>query len=188
MEADWSVEIGPDLPLIDGSWEGYVDLRASRGAIERIDEGRQYPALRDALLQFNSEDSPVFTTKSDAWTVPGEEIDPDELAATSLTAQVGFASYIDVLGCDAERFTSFEFHERWVREITNVLRGHNLRQCRADIVVRRAYFNKSSGVGLSLYVSGCGATDANAAAAWQAALAATVAATIATARHQVSGE
>lgn len=178
MEADWSVEIGPKLPEINGAWEGFVDLRRFPGAVENIEEARLYPALRDALLMLNGEGSPVFTTKCDAWTIRDEDIDPDEFSATSETARVGFACYIDVLELDAGQFQSFEFHEQRAREIAMALRGVDLRGARVDTVVRRAHLSETSGFGLTLYVVGCGKNDADAITAWQAALRATVAATI----------
>lgn len=181
MDADWSVEIGPELPVIDGSWEGFVDLRSWPGAIGNVEEAREYPALRDALLTLNGAGSAVFTTKCDAWTIPGGEIDPDEFGAAGETARVGFASYIDVLEHDVARFQSFEFHEQRAREIAKALRSVDLRGARVDMVVRRAHLSETSGAGLTLYVAGCGKNDADALTAWQTALRAAIAATMSTA-------
>src|SRR5690242_15140068 len=107
MEADWSVEIGPGLPVIDAAWDGFVDLRSSPEKIHAIVEARQHPALREALLMLNGAGSPVFTTKCDCWRLPVAEIDPDEFGATREIARVGFASYIDVVERDPSRFASF---------------------------------------------------------------------------------
>jgi len=183
MEADWSAEIGPDLPRIDASWEAFTDLRTSPQTIDALVEPAQHPALRKALLALNAEHSHVFTTKCDIWTLSGEEIDPDEFEANPQDAKIGFASYIDILERDVSRFASFEFHEQRVREVTSYLRPLTLHHGRVDFVVRAVTGVEHSGYGLTLYAAGCGAGKAAAYAAWQAVLAAAVAATIAAAAH-----
>jgi len=182
METDWSVEIGPGLPVIDAAWDGFVDLRSSPEKVGEIVEARQHPALREALLLLNGAGSPLFTTKCDCWALAGAEIDPDEFAASRETARVGFASYIDVVERDPSRFGSFEFHERWVREITSALRALDFPQGRVDVVVRAAA-KQESGFGLTLYAAGCGADHGAALLVWERILAAAVAATIAAASH-----
>lgn len=181
MEADWSVEIGSSAAVIDASWPGFVDLRGSPRDIDAVEEARLHPALREALLALNSGGSPVFTAKCDAWVLPGAEIDPDEFAASGETARVGFASYIDVVERDAARFRSFELQERQARELTSRLRALDVRQGRADLVVRSAFVKDDSGYGMTLYAAGCGAEDTGAYAAWQMVLGAAVAGTIAAA-------
>ena len=189
MEADWSDEIGPGLPCIDGSWEGFIDLRAAPGAVDSVSEATKFPALRAALLALNSANSPVFTTKCDTWTLAGEDIDPYEFGASADQARTGFASYIDILERDAARFASFTFHEQRVRELTAHLRAINLENARVDFVLRAALVQDRSGYGLTLYAAGCGADDASAYAAWKQVLTAASAATIATAAQlQRTGE
>lgn len=183
MEADWSVEVGPGLPCIEASWEGFVDLRSSPEKIDSIEEARRHSAIREALSLLNDVDSPVFTAKCDTWTLAQKEIDPDEFAATHDTARTGFASYIDLVGRDPTRFASFEFHERRARELTTRLRAHRLRPGRVDLVVRAANLKEQDGYGITLYAAGCGANEEDACAAWQAVLGAAVAATIAGAAH-----
>jgi hypothetical protein len=183
MEADWSVEIGPDLPCIDSPWEGFVDLRPSPQAIDTLAEAVKHPALRKALLALNTRNSPLFTIKCDAWTVSGGEIDADEFGTDQEHAYAGFASYIDILERNAEHFSSFAFHEHRMRELTPHLRRIDLRNGRVDLVLRTAFQGEHTGCGLTLYAAGCGATEADAYSAWQAVLAAAVAATITAAAH-----
>jgi hypothetical protein len=182
MEADWSVEIGPDLPQIDATWEGFVDLQTLPCAIETV-EGAQHPALRKALLALNANNSRAFTSKCDTWTLPIEEIDSDEFAASIGNARVGFASYIDILQRDATQFSSYEFHERRTRELASRLRLLAVQNGRVDLVLRAAVMNEASGYGVTLYAAGCGPDEASAYTAWQTVLAAAVAATIAAAAH-----
>lgn len=187
MEADWSVEIGRDLPVIEGSWRGFVDLRRAPERFKSVEEAGQHPALRDALLALNGDMSPLFTTKCDAWPLAAAEIDADEFASSSQTAVGGFACYIDVLDRDAARFASFEFHERRARVIAAILRKMGVARSRAEIVVRRALLRDTSGYGLTLYAAGCGGDEAEAYSAWNAALGAVVAATIAAAMEPSFG-
>ena len=182
MEADWAVKIGTDLPVIDGSWEGFVDLQTSPQMIGMVAEA-QHPALRTALLALNSASSLLWTTKCDAWTIADHEIDPDEFDASERHARVGLSSYIDILERDAARFISFEFHEQRVRDISTHLRSLALRDGRVDLVVRAASWKEQSGYGFTLYAAGCGTSESTAYAAWQAVLVAAVAATIAAAAH-----
>lgn len=179
MEADWSVEIGPDLPCIDASWPGFVDLRASTRSIGEIKEAAQFPALRNALFLFNAANSPVFTVKCDAWTLAEDEIDPDEFGALHEEACAGFASYIDVVERDCARFVGFPHHEQRAREVVTRLRPLDLGASRMDLVLRKAFVNGESGFGFTLYAAGCGANPESARKAWEAVLAVTVAATIA---------
>lgn len=181
MEADWSVEIGPDLPCIDASWPGFLDLRSSPHDIDALPEPAQHPALRVALLALNAPGSPVFTTKCDTWTLAASEIDPVEFDAAPADAGAGFASYIDVLDRDRTHFSSFAHCERCVRELASRLRTFPLRSARVDCVVRQAVFETANGYGITLYVAACGANATAAYTAWQSALAATVDATMAVA-------
>jgi hypothetical protein len=186
MEADWSVEIGSDLPCIDAAWDGFIDLRFSSHAIDLLPEAAGHSALYDALIALNATDSPVFTTKCDAWSMTAEEIDPDEFAASSEDALTGFASYTDLVVRDSAYFASFAFHETLVRDLTTHLREIALRRCRVDLVLRAAFIGDQIGYGITAYAAGCGPNESTAYIAWQAALAAAVAATITTVRASSS--
>jgi hypothetical protein len=176
MEADWSVEIGAGLPLIEASWNGFIDLRSTLEKVNSIEEARRHSVIRFAIELLNGADSALFTTKCDCWMLAEEDIDPDEFAAARATARTGFASYIDVVERDSSRFASFEFHELRARELTSDLHKLELRQGRVDLVVRAAVAHNQNGFAMTLYAAGCGATEAEAYAAWQAVLAATIAA------------
>ena len=186
MEADWSVDIGPELPWIEVAWSGFLDLRTSPHAVESLPEAAQHPALRDALLALNAPASRLYTSKCDAWPIEGDPIDPDEFSASPQHAVAGFASYIDILDPNPAHFSSFALTERRARDLTARL-GSVERTCaRTDAVVRRATATPDhpapiEGYGITLYVAACGANPAAAYASWAFALSAAVAATIAVA-------
>src|SRR5580704_6933482 len=76
MEADWSVALAADDPVIAVPWASsagdtrkchFVDLRLGEHLIDEIEEARSRPALRSALLLLNSGESQLWTAKCDAW-------------------------------------------------------------------------------------------------------------------------
>lgn len=178
MEADWAVEIGGDAARIEVDWPGFVDLRQGTDSIDRIAEAREFPALRAALRALNEAGSPVFTSKCDVWAMAGTEIDPLEFDSTADEAQVGLASYIDLVAREAALFGSFPDHEGWVRRAAVAVRGQPVRRGRADLVVRAAVASGADGFGVTLYAAGCGADASAAQAAWGEIAGAAVVATM----------
>lgn len=84
MEADWSVELAADDPVVVVPWsvEGseldepaepdqlrlqFLDLRHDPGAIDQIAEAHAEPALRSALLTLNGARSQLWTAKCGLW-------------------------------------------------------------------------------------------------------------------------
>lgn len=184
MEADWAAEIGPHLPSIDIPWDGFIDLRKNLYAINTIAEAALHPALSSALCAFNAEDSLLFTSKCDQWTME-EAIDPDEFAAPVDEAQITVASYIDILPRDPTRLASLSFHENWARQLTSALHNLPVAHGRIDLVLRPATVDQHPGFGITLYTAGCGADASTAKAAWQAVLAAAIPATISSAAKAI---
>jgi len=186
VESDWSAEIGPGFPWIDATWSGFLDLRTSPHTIDSLPEPAQHPALRDALLALNAPASPLFTSRCDTWILNTDEIDPDEFSASPQAAVAAFASYIDILDRAPGRFTSFALSDQRARELTKRLRQFKINCARVDAVIRGATVKATEsgtidGYGITLYVAACGATQTATYAAWQTALKAAVAATIAVA-------
>jgi hypothetical protein len=187
MEADWSVEIGAGLPVIDADWPGFVDLRRDIRGIDSIPEAAAEPALRNALVGLNGDASPVFTSKCDVWALRADEIDPDEFGCAPQDAcAAGWASWIDIIARDPQRFASFEAHEAWVRRTADLLRADDAPCGRSDLVVRVAVAGEREGFGITLYAAGCGVDTQAARAAWERVLRAAVTATMREARASSS--
>jgi hypothetical protein len=179
MEADWSVEIGNDLPVIAVPWEGFVDLRIKSDSVSQIREVDDSPELAEALIEWNARTSPVFTSKCDCWVLASEEIDPLEFEAESIDAQKGIACYIDVLACKPELYASFSRHEAWVQSAVQALRKHVQPQARAEFVVRPAiYETLGDGFALTVYVAACAAIMDEAKSIFRSALKAVTAITM----------
>jgi hypothetical protein len=178
MEADWSMEVGPQLDLIDADWMGLVDLRATPEGIDQIPEAVRYRPLADALVVLNAVDSPLFTAKCDVWGLAEDEIDADEFDAAAASSQAGIACYIDVLAREPGLYASFARHEAWAQAVVERLRETPICCGRVDLVVRGALAGGVEGFGITLYAAGCGRDSAAALEAWEAVLRAAVTATI----------
>jgi hypothetical protein len=137
MEADWEFEIGGDAPVIETEWAGFVDLRVDSSRIADLVECRELPALAEALVRLNAACSPVWTSKTDLF-VP-DHVDADELDATGAGSGEALACYIDLLPSDAREWKTPGVVELNLRQICVRLRGVKLRDCRVDLVVRRAF-------------------------------------------------
>ena len=178
MEADWEFEVGADAavglaaPVIEAHWPGFVDLHQAPARAWDLPETVQFPALGEALAKLNSADSSVWTSKCDLW----EHLEPDEFDADELDAPSGCAThamgcYIDLL--PRENWLSPDLATTDCKRMCELLRAVSLRCCRADLVVRRAFITPDlMELGITLYVTSCGESLAEAARAFQAALAA----------------
>jgi hypothetical protein len=178
MEADWSVELTGDDPVIIVPWAAssddarrceFVDLRLGAHLIDEIEEARPAPELRAALLLLNSARSPLWTVKCDTWE-SDTPMDPYEMDAAPADAILSAGSYIDLLARDSGLQASFDLQERWIRAVADTLRAVPARAARVELVLRRAQVNHVSGYGVSWFVEGCGATTQRARRAWSEAL------------------
>ena len=181
MEADWSVELAAGDPVVVVPWNAldesfrFVDLRENIHAIDEIEEAQQEPALHSALLVLNGAGSQLWTAKCDTWTSGSHDehgeldpIDPWEMDAAPEDAVFTAGCYIDVLLRDG---ASFAVQERWIRALTERLRGVELRCARIELVLRRAEVRGRSGFAVTCFFQGCGATSELAAFRWAEALA-----------------
>lgn len=176
MEADWSVALGADDPVITVPWSApgddackcrFIDLRLGGQLIEEVVEARSAPALRYALLELNSATSPFWTVKCDAWN-NHEPLDAYEMDAEPEDAAFGAGSYVDLLGRDSA--PGFDRLERWVRVVAETLRNVPARAARVELILRRAQVNDEPAYGVTWFVEGCGATADRAGQAWSKAL------------------
>ncbi len=174
MEADWSVELAADDPVMVIPWEPegesfpFIDLRENRQGLDEIPEARREPALRSALLVLNDAGSQLWTAKCDSWA--GGEVDPSEMDATPDDSRFSAGCYIDILLRDADANASFVLQEEWIRGLAKALRGVEMRCVRAEFLLRRAEVRGLAGFGMTCFVQGCGATAELAASRWKKAL------------------
>jgi hypothetical protein len=174
MEADWEFEVGGDAPVIEALWTGFVDLRQHPERVRELPEAAGFPALAAALKALNAPGSPVWTSKCDVWQIVEPElVDPGELDAEPASATHATSCYIDLLPRNEQQWSLPALAVDWCKEICAHLRPIPLSCCRADLIIRRSFIAPDlSNLGVTAYVTACGASAAEASGVLDAALAA----------------
>jgi len=190
MDADFSIELGREDPVLDFPWKdpagklAYVDLKRHPELIARIEEAEKFPELGEFLRAMNSARSMVETAKCDAWATT--ELSPEEEV---YDASHKFVSYVDVVFSNIDvrlsslhQSSSRQFslrdslpaHEQFARKLVELLRRVPETPSAAEVCVRRCYFGEDGGVRegfyCTLYVSGYGNDSASARQNWAVAL------------------
>ncbi len=169
MEADWEVELGGDAPVIEAHWSGWVDLRLHPERASTLPEAQQLDGLAKALVRLNANLSPVWTSKCDVWEV--DEIDPDELDAPLDSTTHAIACYIDILPKSDTQWEGQAMVVAACKSLCLGLRSVPLRCCRVDLIIRRADMTERvEDLGVTAYVTGCGASPDAARAVLRSAI------------------
>jgi len=174
MEADWEFEVGADVPVIEARWPGFVDLQLNPELAWQLPEADQFPALAEALAKLNAVPSPVWTSKCDLWPhLEADSFDPDELDAPDGGFAHAMGCYIDLLTRSELQWRIPALAEASCRQVCGRVRGVPLRSCRLDLVIRRAFIAPDlMDLGITAYLTSCGASPEAAAHTLQDALAA----------------
>ena len=174
MEADWEFEVGGDAPVIDARWEGFVDLPRAPEMVWELAEVRELRALGAALERLNAGDSPVWTSKCDFYpALQADEFDADEMDAAPGSCTDAVGCYIDILAKAGGGWSEPQVAEAVCRQVCGALARMELRRCRVDLIVRRVAGGlDSAALGITAYLSACGANGAEARDTLGAALAA----------------
>jgi hypothetical protein len=185
MDADFSIELGREDPVLDFPWKdsagklAYVDLKRHPELIARIEEAERFPELKEFLRAMNSARSMLETAKCDAWATT--ELGAEEEV---YDASHKFGSYVDVVfsNIDVRESSlrepslreSLPAHEQFARKLVELLRRVPETPSAAEVCVRRCYFGEDGGVRqgfyCTLYVSGYGNDSASARQNWAVAL------------------
>jgi hypothetical protein len=190
MDADFSIELGREDPVLDFPWKdlagklAYVDLKRRPELIARIEEAEEFPELKEFLRVMNSARSMVETAKCDAWATT--ELSTEEEV---YDASHKFVSYVDVVFSNIDvresslRQSSLRepslresllAHEQFARKLVELLRRVPETPSAAEVCVRRCYFGEDGGVRegfyCTLYVSGYGNDSGSARQNWAVAL------------------
>jgi hypothetical protein len=171
MDADFSIELGGEDPVLDFPWTdgggkvAYFDLKRHPELIARVAEAETFPELREFLRTLNSPHSMVESAKCDTW-------DTSELSAEEdvYGAAHKFASYVDLVFSDIDRRLSFACHEQFTQRLTELLRRAPEIPAAVELCVRRCYFGGTGepreGFFCTVYVSGYGSDEASARRNW----------------------
>ncbi len=171
MDADFSIELGREDPVLDFPWTdlagklAYVDLKRCPELLASIKEAETFPELGEFLRMINSPRSTVETAKCDAWTTTELSAEEDVYDASHK-----FASYVDVVFSKVDVRLSLSIHEQFARRLVELLRRAPDTPSAAEVCVRRCFFGEDAGVRegfyCTLYVSGYGNDDASARQNW----------------------
>lgn len=151
MDADWSVELGHDDPVLEFPWRNergqlaYVDLKHHPERVGRLAEVSDCSELADFLTAVNSPASPLLTAKCDVWAT--SELNEAEQI---YQAEIKFCSYVDLLFANEAERRSFENHETLVKSLTRALSeseglSSSLSASAAEFIVRRCWFHLEFG-------------------------------------------
>jgi len=191
MQADFSVELGPEEAALEVPWSSpaaaslvdadadssaespnslrYFDLRAQPELLLNIPETHHNRALGEFLSALNAPASRMQTAKCDTWRTT--EIAEDEQI---FGASLKYASYIDLFFADdAPRF-SLRRHEEFAGALCALLAKAPEISAAAEFVLRRCYFHSLGGAPgesregfcLTFYLSGFGDDDDEALKRW----------------------
>ncbi len=175
MDADFSIELGRDDPVLEFPWTdpagkvSYFDLKRKPELTAHVEEAARFPELASFLKTVNSHSSLVESAKCDVWLTT-------ELTAEEeiFGAQHKIASYVDLLFSEPDRQLSFAFHEHLVKRLIELLRHAPEMRSAAEGSVRRCYFRREKetqeGFYVTLYVNGYGDDEAEARLNWGIAL------------------
>jgi hypothetical protein len=177
MQADFSVELGPDDPTLTVPWSApdgslrFYDLRRQPDLLLFVEESIHYPELGEFLTRVNSERSLLQSAKCDVWFTT--ELGEDEQI---YGARGKFGSYVDLFYSAPQPRASFADHEALAHRLTALLARAPELPSALDLLIRRGYFEESPGSQLhqgfyfSCYVLGYGDEEADARRHWSVAL------------------
>jgi hypothetical protein len=171
MDADFSIELGREDPVLDFPWKdpvgplAYRDLKRRPELMASIEEAEKFHELGEFLRAMNSAGSVVETAKCDAWAT--RELSAEEEIFDSSHK---FASYVDVVFCNIDARLSLSTHEQFARKLVELLRRVPETPSAAEVCVRRCYFEEEGrvqeGFYCTLYVSGYGNDGVSANQNW----------------------
>jgi hypothetical protein len=171
MDADFSVELGGEDPVLDFPWTdasgrlAYFDLKRHPELLPQVEEAKERPELAEFLRCVNSARSAVESAKCDVWAT--QELTPEEEV---FGASQKFASYVDLVLSHIDQRQSFPEHERFAKRLAALLRRAPGMSSSAEVCVRRCFFGEGSetraGFYFTVYVNGYGNEEAAARQNW----------------------
>jgi len=171
MLAEWSVELGPNDPVLEIPWRSkdgsvrFLDLKRQPELLLEIPEACTYEELASFLDWANSPDSQIETAKCDVWST--REMDADDEV---FGEAVKFSSYVDLFFASLAR-NSFPEYERFVQTLARMLRQAPDLSSAAQFIVRRCLDDRggqkvSDGFYITVYLHGYGTDVQEARQRW----------------------
>ena len=182
MVTEWSALCSPEDPVLVVPWTdpvtnvSFVDLRSNPYDFDAIPEAVQHPPLLQALRALNATRSPVFTAKSDVWSLASAELAllRIELDVEAEGSRSGIGSYIDLMFRDRTVFTSAAHQQQWIARLLRLASALDYPTGALECTLRPAFLDlriPQEGYAISLYIKALGPDQENAEVVWAAALA-----------------
>ena len=194
MEAEFSIELGREDPVLDFPWRdpsgelAYVDLKRHPHLLSEIPEAQQFSELAECLRQLNSPKSILETAKCDAWRTTDLNAEEEVYGATHKVAAYIDAVFTKTVTTNAvtknsvptrnDDRESFPAHEQFAKKLVDLLRRAPETPSSLEVCVRRCFFSEDltvsaesvrEGFYFTLYVSGYG-DDSTARQNWEVGL------------------
>jgi hypothetical protein len=174
MDADFSVELAQDDPVLDFPWTdpdgklSYFDVKRHPDLIGKIIEAENFPELAAFLRTVNSGRSAVESAKCDVWATTDLSAEEDIYGASHKVA-----SYVDLVFSSDGRRRSFPIHEDFARRLTDLLRRVPESPASVETCLRRCFFGGATeaqeGFYFTVYISGYANDEATARRNWNMA-------------------
>jgi hypothetical protein len=148
MDADFSIELGREDPVLDFPWSdpagklAYFDLKRQPELIASVEEAEKFPELTEFLKRVNSLRSLVESAKCDVWETTDLAAEEDIFGGSHK-----LACYVDLVFSDVESRRSLAIHESFARRLTELLRRAPEIAAAAEICVRRCFFAEAERAG-----------------------------------------
>lgn len=177
MLAEWSVELGTDDPKLELPWASpdgsfrFLDLKRQPELLLEVSEACFYPELAEFLGWASSPDCPLETAKCDAWT-SRQMTTEDEVFGEHCK----FGSYVDFLFASVGRRAQFADNERFVQDLSRLLRHAPEMASSAEFIVRRCIDHRAPDAAtadcyyMTFYLHGYGEDEQQARKRWGIAL------------------
>jgi hypothetical protein len=178
VQVDYALELAADHETLEFPWaapEGgprYYDLKRHPELLLYVDETHRVPELGEFLAAVNSPATILETAKCDVWA--STEIHPEE---EIFGAAWKFGSYVDLVFTNQASRFSFPDHEKFARQITELLKKVPEIPAAAEFLVRRCYYHEvenrvevDEGFYFTFYLFGYGDDEAGARQRWGIAL------------------
>jgi hypothetical protein len=178
MQADYSVELGPEDPALEVPWQSddgnirYFNLKHHPDLVLNIAEARNHPELSEFLSRMNAPGFPLETAKCDAWFSRELFVEEEIFGATCK-----FVCYVDLLFDDENLRFSLPRYEELAEDVCNLLKRAPEMAAGAEFVVRHCHYHTGGvqgdsriGFSLTAYVTGYGDSQDEALQRWTIAL------------------
>ena len=175
MDADFSIELGREDPVLDFPWTdpagklAYFDLKRHLEMIAKVSEADKFSELAEFLKRVNSARSVVESAKCDVWQTTELSVEEEIFGASHK-----FACYVDLVFSEPAPRLSLAAHESLARRLTELLRRAPEIAAAAEICIRRCFIAEaertSEGFYFTVYVNGYGNDEDRARRSWAIAV------------------